>query len=82
MHVNSVLPAGGLVPIGWVAVGDPATVLPPDRHEDIWAIQETLDFPGTTFALPRDTPDLMAAATRRHAESFGRHRDDRVLGKD
>jgi carbonic anhydrase/acetyltransferase-like protein (isoleucine patch superfamily) len=81
VHVNSVLPPGGLVPIGWVAVGDPATVLPPDRHEEIWAIQETLDFPGTAFGLPRDTPDLHAEATRRYAELFGRHRGDRVLGE-
>jgi carbonic anhydrase/acetyltransferase-like protein (isoleucine patch superfamily) len=79
VHVNTVLPPGGLVPIGWVAVGDPATVLPPDRHEEIWAIQETLDFPGTAFGLARDTPDLPAQATRRYAELFGRHRGDRVL---
>jgi gamma-carbonic anhydrase len=79
VHVNTVVAPGGLVPIGWVAVGDPAEVFPPDRHEEIWAIQGTLDFPGTTFGLPRDTPDLMAAATRRYAESFGRHRGDRVL---
>jgi gamma-carbonic anhydrase len=79
VHVNTVLEAGGLVPIGWVAVGDPAQVFAPDRHEEIWAIQEKLDFPGTTFGLPRDTPDLMAEATRRYAESFGRHRGDRVL---
>jgi gamma-carbonic anhydrase len=79
VHVNTVLPAGGLVPIGSVAVGDPAQVFPPDRHEEIWAIQETLDFPGTAFGLPRDTPDLAAGATRRYAEVFGRHRGDRVL---
>jgi carbonic anhydrase/acetyltransferase-like protein (isoleucine patch superfamily) len=79
VHVNSVLPAGGLVPIGWVAVGDPAEVLPPDRHDDIWAIQEGLDFPGTVFGLPRDTPDLQEQVARRYADLFGRHRGDRVL---
>jgi carbonic anhydrase/acetyltransferase-like protein (isoleucine patch superfamily) len=79
VHVNTVLPAGGLVPIGWVAVGDPAQVFAPGQHEEIWAIQETLDFPGTAFGLPRDTPDLAAAATRRYAEVFGRHRGDRVI---
>ena len=54
VHVNTVLPAGALVPIGWVAVGDPAQILPPDRHREIWAIQEALDFPGTVYGLPRD----------------------------
>jgi gamma-carbonic anhydrase len=74
VHVNSVLPDGGLVPIGWVAVGDPAEALPPDRHEDIWAVQRTLDFPGTVFGAAEP-----AEIARRYAELFGRHRDDRVL---
>jgi carbonic anhydrase/acetyltransferase-like protein (isoleucine patch superfamily) len=79
VHVNTVLPAGGLVPIGWVAVGDPARLLPPERHEEIWSVQEGLDFPGTVFGLPRDTRNLQAQATRRYADLFGRHRGDRVL---
>ena len=40
VHVNSVLAPDALVPIGWVAVGDPAEVLPPGEHDAIWAIQE------------------------------------------
>lgn len=79
VQVNTSLPDDGLVPIGWVAVGDPAQVLPPERHEEIWAIQRELDFPGTVFGLPRETPDLSAAATRRYAERFGSHRDDRPI---
>jgi hypothetical protein len=79
VHVNTVLPAGGLVPIGWVAVGDPARVLPPERHDEIWSVQEGLDFPGTVFGPPRETPDLQAQAARRYADLFGRHRGDRVL---
>jgi carbonic anhydrase/acetyltransferase-like protein (isoleucine patch superfamily) len=77
VHVNSVLPEDGLVPIGWVAVGDPAQVLPPDRHDDIWAIQRGLDFPGTVLGIERGAPS--GAATRRYAELFGRHRDDTVV---
>jgi carbonic anhydrase/acetyltransferase-like protein (isoleucine patch superfamily) len=81
VHVNSSLPADGLVPIGWVAVGDPATVLPPDRHEEIWAIQRELDFPGTVFGLERPAPGETIApeVTRRYADLFGRHRGDRIL---
>jgi carbonic anhydrase/acetyltransferase-like protein (isoleucine patch superfamily) len=76
VHVNSALPDGGLVPIGWVAVGDPAEALPPDRHEDIWAIQRTLDFSGTVFGVTEP-----AEIARRYAELFGRHRGDRVLAE-
>jgi carbonic anhydrase/acetyltransferase-like protein (isoleucine patch superfamily) len=81
VHVNSSVPDDGLVPIGWVAVGDPATVLPPERHEQIWAIQRELDFPGTVFGLERPGPGETIApeVTRRYAELFGRHRNDRIL---
>jgi gamma-carbonic anhydrase len=77
VHVNSALPDGGLVPIGWVAVGDPAEVLPPDRHDDIWAVQRELDFPGTVLGIERGAPP--DEATRRYAELFARHRGDRPL---
>jgi carbonic anhydrase/acetyltransferase-like protein (isoleucine patch superfamily) len=78
VHVNSALPDGGLVPIGWVAVGDPAQVLGPDRHEEIWAIQRELDFPGTVLGSERGAPAAQAAG--RYADLFGRHRDDTVVG--
>jgi gamma-carbonic anhydrase len=78
VHVNTVLPPGTTVPIGWVAVGDPAQVYPPDRHEEIWAVQESLDFPGTVYGVARDTP----AADRMWRQSawFGAHFDDRIIG--
>jgi gamma-carbonic anhydrase len=67
---------GALVPIGWVAVGD--QVLPPDRHDDIWAIQRELDFPGTVYGEPRGD-DLMARVMPKQVAFYGAHRDDRVL---
>jgi carbonic anhydrase/acetyltransferase-like protein (isoleucine patch superfamily) len=77
VHVNSVLAPGTTVPIGWVAVGDPAELFAPDRHDEIWAIQEGLDFPGTVYGLPRGTParELM----QRQSEWFGAHAEDRIL---
>jgi carbonic anhydrase/acetyltransferase-like protein (isoleucine patch superfamily) len=80
VHVNSSLAEDSLVPIGWVAVGDPARSFPPSAHDEIWAIQRELDFPGTVFGLPREHPELMSEVSRRYAELFGRHRDDSVLG--
>ncbi|HEX6674422.1 MAG TPA: gamma carbonic anhydrase family protein [Actinomycetes bacterium] len=81
VHVNSALPADATVPIGWVAVGDPAQLFPPAAHEEIWAIQEGLDFPGTVFGLPRPPAGetLMPAAMARYAERFGRHNTDRIV---
>jgi hypothetical protein len=54
-------------------------VVGPHAHLTHEAAGRPLDFPGTAFGLPRDTPDLPVAATRRYAELFGRHRGDRVL---
>jgi carbonic anhydrase/acetyltransferase-like protein (isoleucine patch superfamily) len=78
VHVNSVLAEGTVVPIGWVAVGDPAQILPPDRHDDIWAIQRELDFPGTVLGVARGAP--AGQASSRYSDLFGRHRDDTVVG--
>ena len=74
VHVNTVLEDGALVPIGWVAVGDPAQVLPPDRHEQIWAVQERLDFPQTVYGLPRSA-SARERMTRQTAW-FAAHPDD------
>jgi carbonic anhydrase/acetyltransferase-like protein (isoleucine patch superfamily) len=76
VHVNSTVAAGGVVPIGWVTVGD--QVLAPDRHEEIWAIQRDLDFPGTVYGEPRGD-DLMARVMPRQVAWLAAHRDDRVL---
>ena len=77
VQVNTVLAPGATVPIGWVAVGDPAQILPPGRHDEIWAVQEGLDFPGTVYGVPRGTAadELM----RRQSAFYGAHRDDVVL---
>lgn len=77
VHLRTVLPEGSTVPIAWVAVGDPAEILSPDRHEEIWAIQQGLDFPGYVFGLDRATPDLMVQLTERYARHLARHADDR-----
>jgi len=72
VHVNTRLEDGALVPIGWVAVGD--RILPPGEHEQIWAEQEGLDFPGTVYGLARDAP--ARERMERQAAWFGAHRDD------
>jgi carbonic anhydrase/acetyltransferase-like protein (isoleucine patch superfamily) len=77
VHLRSRLSAGTTVPIGWIAVGDPARILPPGQHEEIWAVQQRLDFPGYVFGLGRDAS--MADLTGRYGHALGRHQHDRVL---
>lgn len=82
VHLKTILPPDAVVPIGWVAVGDPVEILPPHEHDRIWAIQEPLDFPGTVFRLSRPPAGetIMPDLTRRYARALHHHRDDRILG--
>lgn len=74
LHVNSELPPGTVVPIGWIAAGRPAQLFSPDRHDELWAAQKPLDFPGTVYGVPRDTS--MREIMRRQSERYGPSRRD------
>jgi carbonic anhydrase/acetyltransferase-like protein (isoleucine patch superfamily) len=80
VHLRTNLPAHASVPIGWVAVGDPAQMLPPDQHEAIWAIQKPLDFPRFVYGVERapEGESNMEEITRRLSEALGSHGDDLV----
>jgi carbonic anhydrase/acetyltransferase-like protein (isoleucine patch superfamily) len=79
VHLRTRLAPGSTVPIGWVAVGDPARILSPDRHDEIWAVQAPLDFPQFVYGFDRSTPDLMIEITRRLSNVLGAHAEDAVL---
>src|SRR6266511_4134871 len=81
VHLRTVVPPDATVPIGWVAVGDPARILPPEAHDEIWAVQRELDFPGYVFGLdrPADGETIMPEISRRYGRMLSRHRDDRAL---
>jgi carbonic anhydrase/acetyltransferase-like protein (isoleucine patch superfamily) len=77
VHLRTYLAAGETVPIGWVAVGDPAQVLPPSEHERIWEIQKRLNFPLTVYGVDRSEA-TMEKITRRLSEALGSHASDEV----
>ncbi|MGB3377045.1 MAG: gamma carbonic anhydrase family protein [Microbacterium sp.] len=76
---RAVLPEGTVVPIGWVAAGDPVQMFSPDQADEIAEAMPELDFPGHVFGVDRDTPDLMVQLTERYGTSLARHADDRQL---
>lgn len=84
VHIKTLVPSDTTVPIGWVAVGDPAEIHPPADHDEIWAVQEPLNFPRTVFGLERAPPGetVMPEMTRRYAAALSRHEDDRILDAD
>ncbi len=76
--VNSVIPAGMAVPMGWFAGGDPAELVEPGDWERIQAILGPLDYPGTVFGVgesARSMPDI----ARRYARALALHRNDLIL---
>ena len=81
VHLRTRLEPGATVPIGWVAVGDPARILPPDQHDAIWAVQQPLDFPEWVYGFDRNTPDLMVQVTRRLSAALGAHAEDGAVDR-
>ena len=78
VQVNTAVAAGAVVPIGWVAVGSPAQLFSPDRHDEIRAIQQTLDFVGTVYGAGPET--TMAELMSGQSDFYGAHRTDRIVG--
>lgn len=78
VHIKTYLPPGATVPIGWVAVGNPATILPPQEHEQIWALQAPLNFPLTVYGFERTEAD-MVKITQRLAAALSTHALDTIM---
>jgi len=81
VQINSVLPPHAVVPIGGIAVGDPAQVLAPNEHECICPVQKELHFPRTVFGLERvpEGQSIMLELTRRYTRALLRHKQDQRL---
>ena len=77
LHVNSHLTPGTVLPIGWIAAGNPAQLFSPDRHDDLWQVQRDLDFPGTVYGVRRGTP--MSDIMTHQCAYYGAHASDRQL---
>jgi carbonic anhydrase/acetyltransferase-like protein (isoleucine patch superfamily) len=70
VHIRTELEPGTTVPIGWIAVGSPAGLFSPDKHEEIWAAQKPLDFPGFVYGVDRTMPHLMRSVTETLSEKL------------
>lgn len=78
VHLRTRLAPDSMVPLGWIAVGDPAQIFPPERHDDIWAVQKPLDFPGYIFGVPRpaDGETMMPQVMPRYARALNKRHDN------
>ena len=84
VHVRSRLPAGRTVPIGWIAVGDPAQLFPPDRHDEIWTVQKQMEFSKSVYGVEPATEagiSKMPEVTRSLSEIYGAHAGDEIIDR-
>jgi carbonic anhydrase/acetyltransferase-like protein (isoleucine patch superfamily) len=81
VHTRSRIRKDETVPIGWVAVGDPAEILPPNEHEKIWSLQEGLNFVKTVYGVNRAPigETRMPEISERLSEIYGKHKEDKIL---
>lgn len=79
VHIKTFLPQGSTVPIGWVAVGNPVQILSPDKHEEIWMIQASLNFPKTAYGLERDNL-TMEKIVNKIGSRLENHINDKIIG--
>ncbi|AIG75294.1 Hypothetical protein AJAP_12060 [Amycolatopsis japonica] len=59
----------------FVATG--ASLFSPDRHDELWEQQRTLEFPEVVYGVPRET--TMREIMTRQTRFYGAHQDDRIL---
>ncbi len=82
VHIRCVVPPETRIPIGWVAVGDPARLYPPGEVQQIRAgIEEAGGFLPFVFGTERtgERGQQMRAALERYARALARHQDDDVI---
>jgi carbonic anhydrase/acetyltransferase-like protein (isoleucine patch superfamily) len=81
VHIRTFLPPETVVPINWIAVGNPAQIFPPSKHEQIWKIQKALDFPKFVYGYdrPGKGETIMPEITKRYSSIFRKHNDDEVI---
>lgn len=75
VHLKTHVSSKEIVPIGWVAVGNPAKILPPDQHDRIWEVQKPLNFRLTVYGLDREESS-MVNVTQRLSEALASHITD------
>lgn len=78
VHIKTIIPQNITVPIGWVAVGNPAKIFPPEKHKEIWAIQKELNFPKYVYGVDRmsDTESTTFEILQRMTNALKTHKED------
>ncbi len=81
VHVNTHLAPETQVPIGWVAVGNPAQLFSPDQAEELWAVQEPLKFALTAYGIDQPLYTCLKEATSAVSRRLKSHIVDTVVDR-
>ena len=81
VHIKTVLPENEIVPINWVAVGTPAQIMPPEKHNEIWEIQKPLNFPKYVYGVDRkpNGETIMPQIMENMVGYLKAHKDDTII---
>jgi carbonic anhydrase/acetyltransferase-like protein (isoleucine patch superfamily) len=81
VHIKTELPKNETVPIGWIAVGNPAKILSPEKHDEIWAMQEPLNFPKYVYGVDRNpnTKTIMPEILEMMVKALKSHEEDEII---
>jgi carbonic anhydrase/acetyltransferase-like protein (isoleucine patch superfamily) len=81
VHLKTVFPENEILPIGWVAVGNPMKMFPPDQHDEIWEIQKKSNFPNLVYNISEreNLEDINKKICETMSERLKEHKSDRIL---
>lgn len=81
VHLKTVFPENETLPIGWVAVGNPMKMFPPDKHDEIWEMQKSLNFPNLVYGIAEREKliDVNKKLCDIMSERLQKHKSDRIL---
>jgi carbonic anhydrase/acetyltransferase-like protein (isoleucine patch superfamily) len=82
VHIETELAEGAFVPSGFIAIGRPGKVYPPEQAPQVHEELNKLGFMRQVFGVEttgKTRPQVMAEAMRRYAQGLGAHADDRFL---
>jgi carbonic anhydrase/acetyltransferase-like protein (isoleucine patch superfamily) len=82
VHLRTELPEGAFVPIGFIAIGRPGRVYPPDQAPTVHEELNKVGFMKEVFGVEtsgRTRREVMADAMRRYSRGLAAHAEDRVL---
>jgi carbonic anhydrase/acetyltransferase-like protein (isoleucine patch superfamily) len=82
VHIDTELPAGTWVPMGYIAFGRPGQLYGPDRAPEVHEQLNRLGFPRYVFGVEpagKTRPEVMTEILRKYSRALREHVDDRSI---